>query len=114
MTPFASSVKAETAKRSAHSRRYCPTFALSGDQAALARALAAATDASLALGEYESAIRVAQEAFDLHQRLGQRADAAWDLNAVGLANLYLGRYDDALASYRAGAGAGSRRRRWRR
>ena len=72
------------------------------------------TDASLALGDYESAIQEAQEAFDVHQQLGQQADAAWDLNAVGLANLYLGRYDDALASYRAGAGARSRGRRRRR
>ena len=57
------------------------------------------TDASLALGEYESAIQEAQEALTVHQALGQRADAAWDLNAVGLASLYLGRYDNALASY---------------
>ena len=97
--PFASSVKAETAKRSAHSWRYCPSFAVQAIDAALARALAATAAASLALGEYESAIRAAQDAFDLHQRLGQQADAARDLNAVGLANLYLGRYDDALASY---------------
>jgi len=69
------------------------------DLAALARALATATDASLALGEYESAIQEAQEAFDVHSRLGKRADSAWDLNAMGLANLYLGRYDSALANY---------------
>ena len=99
MTPFASSARATTAKRSARSARSCRTCAASDDRAALARALAAVTDASLALGEYESAIQEAQEAFDIHQRLGQRADAAWDLNAVGLANLYLGRYDNALASY---------------
>jgi tetratricopeptide (TPR) repeat protein len=76
-----------------------PTLRASKDRAALARALAAAGDASIALGDYESAIRVAREAFDLHQQLGQNTEAAWDLNAVGLANLYLGRYDDALASY---------------
>ena len=80
-------------------RALLPDLRASNDRAALARALAAATDASIALGEYESAIQEAQEAFDVHQRLGQRADAAWDLNAVGLANLYLGRYDNALASY---------------
>ena len=79
--------------------RCCPDLRASTDRAALARALAAATDASIALGDYESAIQEAQEAFDVHQQLGQRADAAWDLNAVGLANLYLGRYDRALASY---------------
>jgi tetratricopeptide (TPR) repeat protein len=65
-----------------------------------ARALAAATDASLARGDYQSAIRQAQNAFDLHERLGARADAAWDLNAIGLANQYLGRYEPALDAYR--------------
>ena len=80
-------------------RELLPGLRASSDRAALARALAAATDASLALGEYEAAIQEAQEAFDVHQRLGQQADAAWDLNAIGLANLYLARYDSALASY---------------
>ena len=80
-------------------RALLPELRVSPDRAGLARALAAVTDASLALGEYESAITEAEEAFDVHQRLGQEADAAWDLNAVGLANLYLGRYDKALASY---------------
>jgi tetratricopeptide (TPR) repeat protein len=64
-----------------------------------ARALAAATDASLARGDYQTAIRQAQEAFDLHEGLGARADAAWDLNAIGLANQYLGRYQPALDAY---------------
>src|SRR6266850_4214478 len=80
-------------------RALLPGLRVSGDRSALGRALAAATDASLALGEYESAIQEAQEAFAIHQRLGERAEAAGDLNAVGLANLYLGRYDSALASY---------------
>src|SRR5881409_641876 len=80
-------------------RTLLPELRRSGDRAALARALAAATDSSLALGEYESAIQDAQEAFDIHQRLGERAEAAGDLNAVGLANLYLGRYNSALATY---------------
>jgi CHAT domain-containing protein len=68
-------------------------------RAAEARALAAATDASLARGDYQAAIRQAQSAFDLHERLGARADAAWDLNAIGLANQYLGRYQPALDAY---------------
>jgi tetratricopeptide (TPR) repeat protein len=76
-----------------------PALRGSSDRTALARALTAATDASLALGDYESAIGQAREAFDVHQQLGQRTDAAWDLNAVGLANHYLGRYDRALESY---------------
>src|SRR5262245_31206801 len=80
-------------------RALLPDLRASGDRAGLARALAAASDASLALGEYEAAIREAQESFDLHHKLGQRADAAWDLNAIGLANLYLARYDSALANY---------------
>ena len=65
-----------------------------------ARALAAATDASLAKGDYQAAIRQAQSAFELHQSLGARADAAWDLNAIGLANQYLGLYHPALDAYR--------------
>src|SRR6185503_9616596 len=51
-------------------------------------------------GDYQAAIRQAQNAFDLHERLGAHADAAWDLNAIGLANQYLGRYEPALDAYR--------------
>jgi CHAT domain-containing protein/tetratricopeptide (TPR) repeat protein len=80
-------------------RALLPDLRASSDRAALARALAAATDASIALGDYESAIQEAREAFDVHQRLGRQTYAAWDLNAIGLANLYLGRYDEALANY---------------
>jgi tetratricopeptide (TPR) repeat protein len=80
-------------------RAMLPELRASSDRASLARALAAVTDASIALGDYESAIQEAREAFDVHQQLGQRSDAAWDLNAVGLANLYLGRYDRAIESY---------------
>ena len=65
-----------------------------------ARAMAAATDASLARGDYEVAIVQANKAFALHEGLGADADAAWDLNAVGLANQYLGRYPAALDAYR--------------
>jgi CHAT domain-containing protein len=64
------------------------------------RELVAATDAALARGDYAAALRQAQQAFDAHERLGQHADAAWDLNAIGLANQYLGRYDAALDGYR--------------
>ena len=69
------------------------------DRAGRARALGEATDASIARGDYQRAILEAQQAFDLHERLGQAADAAWDLNAIGLANQYLGRFDAALDSY---------------
>ena len=65
-----------------------------------ARAVAAATDASLARGDYQTALVQAQKAFALHQRLGADGDAAWDLNAAGLANQYLGRYPAALDAYR--------------
>jgi len=65
----------------------------------LARALTSLTEASLALGDYESAIKEAQEAFDVHQQTGLRSESAWDLNAIGLANFYAGRYDNAIASY---------------
>src|SRR5262245_56810243 len=70
------------------------------DPAARARALTAATDASLARGDYQKAIDEARDAFALHQQLGQQAEAAWELNAVGLAQQYLGRYDEALGTYR--------------
>src|SRR5947207_7359711 len=59
-------------------RALLPDLRASSDRAALGRALAAATDASLALGEYESAIQEAQEAFAIHQRLGDRAGAEGD------------------------------------
>ena len=62
--------------------------------------MAAATDASLARGDYQTALVQAQKALALHQRLGAAGDAAWDLNAVGLANQYLGRYPAALDAYR--------------
>jgi CHAT domain-containing protein len=65
-----------------------------------AKALSAATDAALAKGDYETAIAKARAAFALHEQLGAPADAAWDLNAIGLANQYLTRYPDALAAYR--------------
>jgi tetratricopeptide (TPR) repeat protein len=76
--------------------------AQNGDKARAqeARVLATATDASLARGDYQAAISQAQRAFDLHERLGARADAAWDLNAIGLANQYLGLYSPALDAYR--------------
>ncbi len=80
-------------------RALLPDLRISGDRHALGRALNAVTDASIALGEYEQAILEAREAFDIHQRLGQRVDAARVLNAAGLANLYLGRYAPALDSY---------------
>jgi CHAT domain-containing protein/tetratricopeptide (TPR) repeat protein len=54
----------------------------------------------LARGEYEAAIRQAQSAFDVHERAGAHADAAWDLNDIGLAQQYLGHYDAALDAYR--------------
>jgi tetratricopeptide (TPR) repeat protein len=80
-------------------RELVPALRATGDRAGLARALSAASEASIALGEYETAIAEAREALVLHRQLGRSQDAAWDLNAVGLASLYLGRYDDALASY---------------
>jgi len=80
-------------------RTLLPELRAAKNHTDLARALTALTDASLALGDYESAIREAQEAFDLHQHSGQRSESAWDLNAIGLANFYIGRYDIAIASY---------------
>src|SRR5262245_6668654 len=80
-------------------RALVPELRGAQSHADLARALTALTDASLALGDYDAAIRDAREAFDLHQQLGQRSDSAWDLNAIGLANFYAGRYDAAIEQY---------------
>lgn len=105
-TPHASldeAIRLEQAGRALEAQRalraLLPDLRASGDHAGLARALVAATEASLALGEYESALREGREAFEVHQRLGQQSESAWDLNAIGLANLYLGRYAPALDSY---------------
>jgi tetratricopeptide (TPR) repeat protein len=65
-----------------------------------AKSLAAATDASLSRGDYEAALRQAQQALEAHQGLGADADAAWDLNAIGLAHQYLGRYGLAIEAFR--------------
>src|SRR5262245_23810361 len=70
------------------------------DSLSRARTLTAATDAALARGDYQRAIADAQEAFALHQQFGQQAEAAWDLNAIGLANQYLGRFNEALDNFR--------------
>jgi tetratricopeptide (TPR) repeat protein len=80
-------------------RALLPALRATGDHPLLVRALVAATDAGLAVGEYQDALLEADEAFALHKQLGQNVDAAWDLNAAGLANLYLGRYDLALERY---------------
>src|SRR5262245_50963270 len=67
---------------------------------AQARALVAASEAALAKGDYEAALDKAQQALSAHQRLSADAEAAWDLNTVGMANQYLTRYADALEPYR--------------
>src|SRR5262245_50419714 len=61
-------------------RGLLPQLRAANNQTDLARALTALTDASLAVGDYESAIRDAQDAFDAHDRAGQRSESAWDLN----------------------------------
>ncbi|MBW8868057.1 MAG: CHAT domain-containing protein [Acidobacteria bacterium] len=64
-----------------------------------ARALVRASESALAKGDYDGAMAKAEEAFAVHQQLHADADAAWDLNTVGLANQYLTRYAAALAAY---------------
>ena len=70
------------------------------DVASRARELVTATDAALARGQYQDAIKSAEDALRAHEQLGLHADAAWDLNAIGLANFYLARYAAALDAYR--------------
>jgi tetratricopeptide (TPR) repeat protein len=70
------------------------------DDASTARALVAATEAALSRGDYEAAIKSAQDAFAAHERSGRHAEAAWDLNAIGVANSYLARYSAALDAFR--------------
>jgi CHAT domain-containing protein/tetratricopeptide (TPR) repeat protein len=76
-----------------------PALRSSGDRRSLAQALTAATEASLAVGDYDAAIADARQAFDTHRELGEERDAAWDVNAIGLANMYAGRYPAALEQY---------------
>jgi tetratricopeptide (TPR) repeat protein len=59
-----------------------------------------ASEAALAKGDYETALAKAQQAFSADEQLRAHADAAWDLNTVGLANQYLTRYAAALDAYR--------------
>src|SRR5437763_14331511 len=74
------------------------------DDASRARELVTATDAALARGQYQDAIKSAEDALRAHEQLGLHADAAWDLNAIGLANFYLARYAAALDAYRRALG----------
>ena len=102
-TPLDEAIKLQSDGRNREAqtalRALLPGLRQAKNPADLARALTALTEASLALGDYESAIKEAQEAFDLHEQTGRRSESAWDLNAIGLANFYIGRYDNAIASY---------------
>jgi CHAT domain-containing protein len=64
-----------------------------------ARAFVAASEAALGKGDYDGALANAREAFTIHEQLGAHAEAAWDLNTIGLANQYLTRYPAALNAF---------------
>ena len=70
------------------------------DSANLARALSASARISVSLGEFRGAIESAAESIAIQTRLHQDAALSEDYNTLGLANLYLGNYDAALANYR--------------
>jgi tetratricopeptide (TPR) repeat protein len=75
------------------------TFRASGDQRNLAVALSAAGDISVSLGDYQDALRDAEEALKLRQALRDDEGLAVDFNTMGLAYESLGDYAAALNHY---------------
>jgi tetratricopeptide (TPR) repeat protein len=75
------------------------TFRVSGDQRNLATALSAAGDISVSLGEYQDAIRDAEQSLKLRQALHDDEGLAVDFNTLGMANQHLGKYPVALENY---------------
>lgn len=74
-------------------------FRSAGDQHSLAAALSAAGYVSVSLGDYAEAITEAEQAVKLRQALHENAKLGTDLNTIGLAYQYQGRYDAALEHY---------------
>jgi tetratricopeptide (TPR) repeat protein len=83
----------------ANLRGMIPGLRESHDEANLARALAASSEAALTVGDYEGAVASSTEAARIHGRAGDAEAEATDWNTIGRANVYLGRYAPAIESY---------------
>src|ERR1700722_2663832 len=81
-------------------RTAIPALRTSADRPNLARALDAAGEISISLGDYDAAVKQANEAVDLHRLMKDQAHLADDLTTLGLAQLYLGNYHAAITAYR--------------
>jgi tetratricopeptide (TPR) repeat protein len=64
-----------------------------------AKALSTASQISLSMGDYGSAISEAESAAEVRRSLNDNVGLAEDFNTLGLANLYLGNYSTALSHY---------------
>jgi len=82
-----------------HFHAAAEAFRISGDQKNLATALSAAGDISVSLGDYQDAIRDAEQAVKLRQHFHDDEGLAVDFNTIGLANQYLGNYPAAIENY---------------
>ena len=71
----------------------------SGDHAELAQALSESSRIDISLGKYQEAIRAANEAIALRGKL-RAAPESDDYNTLGLADLNLANYSEALENYR--------------
>lgn len=74
-------------------------FRASSDQPNRARALSLASQVSLSMGDYHSAIDGALQAAGVREGIPTDTRVAEDFNTLGLANLYLGNYETALSNY---------------
>jgi tetratricopeptide (TPR) repeat protein len=71
----------------------------SGDLRGLSRALSAMASISVSLGDYTGAIQNATEAIAVLASLKDDATISPNFTTLGLANLYLGQYSEALGNY---------------
>ena len=75
-------------------------FRGTGDAGNRAKALSLASRISVSLGDYRAAIADATNAAEIRRSLKDDVGVGEDLNTLGLANLYLGHYANALSNYR--------------
>jgi tetratricopeptide (TPR) repeat protein len=74
-------------------------FRAAADPKSQAKALSMASQISLSLGDYRSAISEAESGAQVRRSLDDKVGLAEDFNTLGLANLYLGNYSTALSNY---------------
>lgn len=73
----------------------------SGDKETSAKALSAAGEISVSIGDYSGAVSDAKQAIELREGSKKNRELATDYNTLGQANQYLGNYGAALDSYQA-------------